>query len=109
MKKENKNNSPLAKKIIESFSTGSDIKYNYKQIAAKIGVFDKVGREQVKKIIDDFVESKILKVAGRGKYRINSKYLSHEFTGKNYIFGKLQVKFSGKAHVVQDEIGRAHV
>ena len=91
----------IENKIIQALSTGND-KLNYKQIAAKINVYDKAGREEVKRIIDKFVNTKILLKSGRGKYRLNSKYMNKETTGRNYVTGRLEVKYSGSAWVLQD-------
>lgn len=104
-KKENnteKENAIIGKKIIEAFSYGENIKLNYKQLAAKANVFDKSGREKVKRIIDDFVDKKIILTAGRGKYKINPQYLNDGFTKKNYTTGVLQITSTGAAFVLQD-------
>ena len=93
----------IEKKIISAFSSGEHTKYNYKQLAAKIGIFDKEGRETVKKVIDDFLWKKILLTSGRGKYKINKKYLKKEFTEQNYITGKLQITSTGAAFVLAEE------
>ncbi len=99
----NKNISSIEKKIVELFSTGDNAKYNYKQISAKINIFDKEGREVVKKILQDFLDAKILLAAGQGKYKINSRYLSKEFTRKNYVTGKIQITSTGSAYVIQED------
>lgn len=92
----------IESKIIKALSASSNEKYNYKQIAAKINVYDKEGRAEVLRIIDKFLTAHILLKAGRGKYRLNKKYLSKETTGENYVTGKLEVKYSGSAFVLQD-------
>lgn len=94
--------STIEKKIIELFSTGDNVKYNYKQIAAKINIFNKTGRERVKQIIDDFVDKRIMLHAGRGKYKINPKYLNKQFTARNYATGHLQITSTGAAFLIQD-------
>ena len=94
----------LGNKIIEVLSRGNaGAKYNYKQISAKAGVFDKQGREKIKEIIEDFVEARILLKAGRGHYKINPKYLSKETTGRNYVIGRLEMKAGGSAFVVNEK------
>ena len=94
----------LKNKIIEVLSRGNaGAKYNYKQISAKAGVFDKQGREKIKEIIEDFVEARILLKAGRGHYKINPKYLSKETTGRNYVIGRLEMKAGGSAFVVNEK------
>ena len=92
----------IENKIIKALSTGSAEKYNYKQIAAKVNVYDKEGRAEVLRIIDKFLNAHILLKAGRGKYRLNRKYLSKETTGQNFTTGRLEVKYSGAAYVLQD-------
>lgn len=92
----------IESKIISALSTSKNDKYNYKQIAAKVNVFDKEGREEVLRIIDKLLNAKILLKAGRGKYRLNKKFLTKETTGQNFVTGRLEVKYSGAAFVRQD-------
>ena len=98
--------SNLGNKIIEVLSRGNaGAKYNYKQIAAKVGVYDKQGRATVQEILQDFLEARILLKAGRGHYKINPKYLSKETTGHNYVIGRLEMKPGGSAFVVNEQKG----
>ena len=90
----------LAKQILEALTQGKNEKLNYKQIAAKVGIFDKKGREQVKEQIERLIEAKLLLKAGRGKYRVNYKQLKGKDAGRNYIVGKIEMKRSGMAFVV---------
>lgn len=90
----------LGKKLIEALSNGNNTKMNYKQLAGKVGIFDKNGREHVKLVLDNFLEAKVVLTAGRGKYRLNPKYLSVQNTGENYIIGRLEMKHSGMAFVI---------
>jgi ribonuclease R len=92
----------IRKKMIEVLSVGSGIKYNYKQIAAKVGIYDKAGREQVKQFLTEFADAKIVLLAGRGQYKINPKYLNIKTTNRNYIVGRLQVKGSGSGYIVPE-------
>ncbi|MDD4395632.1 MAG: ribonuclease R [Bacteroidales bacterium] len=91
----------LEKKIVEVLSSNTG-KLNYKQIAAKAEIFDKEGREEVKTILKKFVDTKIVLTVGRGHYRINHKYLDNKTTGKNFVIGKLEVKYSGVAYLLQE-------
>ncbi|MCR4965203.1 MAG: ribonuclease R [Bacteroidales bacterium] len=94
----------LGRRIIEALSTGKTEKLNYKQIAAKVGIFDKKGREQVKQTIERLVAAKQLLKSGRGKYRINYKQVTGKDTHRNYVVGRIEMKRSGMAFVVpQDE------
>ncbi|MCL2302765.1 MAG: ribonuclease R [Lentimicrobiaceae bacterium] len=94
----------LGNRIVEVLSKSGKEKYNYKQIAAKVGIFDRKGRETVKQIINDFLNAKILFHSGRGKYSINPKYLTKENTGKNYVIGKLSISKNGAAYVVTEGV-----
>ena len=90
----------LSKRILESLTQGKNEKLNYKQIAAKVGIYDKQGREEVKEQIDRLVEAKLLLKAGRGKYRVNYKQLKGKDNGRNYVIGKIEMKRSGMAFVI---------
>lgn len=90
----------LGKKIIEALANGKTEKLNYKQIAAKVGIFDKKGREEVKEQIERLVEAKLILHSGRGKYRINYRQLKSADTGRNYILGRIEMKRSGMAFVI---------
>ncbi len=90
----------LSKKIIDALMQGKNEKLNYKQIAAKVGVYDKKGREKVKEHIDRLIEAKLLLKAGRGKYRLNYKQLKGKESGRNIITGKIEMKRSGMAFVI---------
>ncbi len=90
----------LSKKILEALTSGKNEKLNYKQIAAKVGIYDKKGREQVKMQIDRLIEAKLLLKAGRGKYRVNYKQLKSKDTSRNYVVGKVEMKRSGMAFVI---------
>ena len=91
----------LENRIIEVFTSKNE-KYGYKQIAAKLHIYDKEGRSEVVRAIEKFVNVKILLKVGRGKYRINPRYLNKETTGRNYVTGRLEVKYSGAAFVLQE-------
>ncbi|HPE40970.1 MAG TPA: ribonuclease R [Bacteroidales bacterium] len=95
-------NSNLGNKIIEALSLNTKEKLNHKQIASKVGIFDKKGRSVVQQIIYNFLDAKILLSAGRGKYILNPKYMTQEVTGKNYVIGKIQINRSGTAFVVTE-------
>ncbi|MDR1346382.1 MAG: ribonuclease R [Bacteroidales bacterium] len=92
----------IKKKLIEALSAGNGIKYNYKQIAAKVGIYDKAGREQVKQFLGEFADAKIILLTGRGQYKINPKYLNTKTTSRNYMIGRLQVRGSGSGYVVPE-------
>lgn len=92
----------LGRKIIEALTKSTKEKLNYKQIAAKVGIYDRQGREQVKALINEFVDAHIVIHTGRGKYKINPKYLTQKTTNKNFMVGRVQINRSGTAFVVSE-------
>lgn len=92
----------LGRKIIEALTKSTKEKLNYKQIAAKVGIYDRQGRDQVKALINEFVDAHIVIHAGRGKYKINPKYLTQKTTNKNFMVGRVQINRSGTAFVISE-------
>ena len=91
----------LSKKILEALSSGKNEKLNYKQIAAKVNIFDKKGREEVKDQIEQLVHAKLLLKAGRGKFKINYKQFKGTGDhGRNYVVGRIEMKRSGMSFVI---------
>lgn len=91
----------LSKKILEALSSGKNEKLNYKQIAAKVNIFDKKGREEVKEQIEQLVHAKLLLKAGRGKFKINYKQFKGTGEhGRNYVVGRIEMKRSGMSFVI---------
>lgn len=91
----------LSKKILEALSSGKNEKLNYKQIAAKVNIFDKKGREEVKEQIEQLVHAKLLLKAGRGKFKINYKQFKGTGEhGRNYVIGRIEMKRSGMSFVI---------
>ena len=63
----------LNKQIIEVLSNSTE-KLNYKQIAAKVKIFDKKGREEVKQALEKLINAKVVLKAGRGKYPCPTRF-----------------------------------
>ena len=89
----------MNKQIIEVLSNSTE-KLNHKQIAAKMKIFDKKGRAEVMKELEKLVNAKVVLKAGRGKYKLNSKFQDTKTTGKHYIVGRVEQKRSGMAFVI---------
>lgn len=92
----------LGRKIIEALTKSTKEKLNYKQIAAKVGIYDRQGREQVKQLINEFVDAHIVNHVGRGKYKINPKYLTQKTTNKNFMVGRVRINRSGTAFIIPE-------
>ena len=90
----------LSKKILEALATGKNDKLNYKQIAAKVNIYDRQGREEVKQAIDQLVSAKLMLKAGRGKFKLNFKQLGNQETNCNFVTGRIEMKRGGIAFVI---------
>ena len=97
MSENNKN--ILIQNIIEVLS--GEQKLSYKQISAKIKIFDRSGREQIKQILRELLQSKMVKMYGRGKYGLHPKLHLNE--NKRIITGVVDMKPTGKAYIIPDD------
>ena len=102
-------NDNLATQILKVFANAPFTAYNHKQIASKVGAFDKASRQLVQATILEMAENKILVEEGRGKYKINPKHINDDLLPKNYIVGTIDMKQTGKAYVIPQEEGREDV
>src|SRR5574344_1134450 len=95
------NQKTLIQEIIKTVSANP--KLNYKQIAAKVKVFDRTGREQIKSVLQDLVDSKVLKHRGRGKYTIHPKFEKTNEPNKKSVIGTVDMKPTGKAYIIPED------
>jgi ribonuclease R/exosome complex exonuclease DIS3/RRP44 len=85
----------LTRNIFKILNEDATKSYNYKQIAAKIGIKDTDGKTQIlKKLAELSVNNKIKEVA-RGKFQINIE--------RKYSIGTLDVTSNGNAYFISDE------
>lgn len=106
IKKNNKNSitdKSLKSKVLKAFAEEPFASFNYKQIASKLKLNDNRSKENIVSIIYELLESKAIKQERRGKYRINPLYASQNITGSKYITGKVDMKQTGKAYIMQDK------
>ena len=103
------NNDKFATQILKIFANAPFTAYNYKQIASKVGAYDKAARQLVQMTIYEMAEWKILVEEGRGKYKINPQHINDDLLPKNYIVGTIDMKQTGKAYVIPQEEGREDV
>ncbi len=103
------NSDKLTTQILKVFANSPFTAFNYKQIASKVGGYDKAQRQLVQATILEMAESKILVEEGRGKYKINPKHINDDLLPKNYLVGTIDMKQTGKAYVIPQEEGREDV
>ncbi len=74
--------------------------FNYKQISAKLDISSKGDKELVRKIIGEMLQSNILVMGNRGKYKLNPIHI--EADGSNIIEGHISMKQTGKAYLISN-------
>lgn len=98
-KKEKKQpiNTAYTTKILAIFSQNPYQYFNYKQISAKLEFTGKEDKELVRKTIEEMLQSNILVVGNRGKYKLNPIHLD---ANANIIEGRISMKQTGKAYLI---------
>ena len=85
----------LTRNIFKILNEDSEKAYNYKQIAAKIGIKDTDGKTQVLKKLAELTTTKKIKEIDRGKFAIN--------IDRKYNIGTLDVTSNGNAYFISDD------
>jgi ribonuclease R len=85
----------LTKNIFKILNEDSEKSYNYKQIAAKIGIEDTDGKTQVLKKLAELTSTQKIKETDRGKFKIN--------VDRKYNVGTLDVTSNGNAYFISDD------
>ena len=85
----------LTRNIFKILNEDSEKSYNYKQIAAKIGINDTDGKTQVLKKLAELTSTKKIKETDRGKFTIN--------VDRKYSIGRLDVTSNGNAYFISDD------
>ena len=92
--------SSYIKSLLKIFAKTPFDALNYKQVASRMGAFDKGSRKMISDSILTLAEEKILIEDGRGKYRIDPKYINDDLLPQNYVVGTIDMKQTGKAYVI---------
>ncbi len=93
----------FVKSVMEIFLSNPLNKFNYKQVAARLGVSDNASKDLVRDIIERLSESGELEGNKQGKYQLNKR--SDRFPRKEtaYVTGTVDMKQTGKAYVIPDD------
>jgi len=85
----------LTRNIFKILNEDSSKFYNYKQIAAKMGITDTDGKTQILQKLVELTAKKKIKEIDRGKFQINED--------RKYFIGTLDVTRSGNAYFISDD------
>ena len=109
-KKKNKNPRPRGKNafadsVLAVFTKAPSRALNYKQVAAGLGLLDKASKDLVNIILVELIEDNVLDEIKPGKYKLSPSYVTESPHLKKYITGKVDMKGTGKAYIINDEGG----
>jgi len=91
--------------IISIFADNPFKAYNNKQIASKLGIKDKAGKNMIFNILNELLNDGYLQEIKRGKFVLHADKLSSLANKKKYITGTVEMKKTGKAYIISDEGG----
>lgn len=102
--KENKSipNSKIVTSILKIFAKSPFEALNYKQVASRLGSNDRASVQMVLNHILELSEKNILIEQSKGKYLLDSRYISDEILPSNYVIGTVDMKQTSKAYVIPD-------
>ncbi len=95
----------FANSVLAIFTKQPYRAYNYKQVAAELGIQDKAGKDLINIILVELLEDGAITELKPGKYRISEEYAAQAPAIRKYITGKVDMKGTGKAYVINDEGG----
>lgn len=89
--------------VFNIFSSDPYKSLNFRQVAAKLGVSDKVGKTLVKSILGELCHNTSIVEMNRGKFKLNPELIK-AIAASNTITGKVDMKHAGKAYVITDDL-----
>ena len=95
----------FADSVVSIFTKAPSRVLNYKQVAAALGLKDKASKDLVNIIIVELIEDGTLDEVRPGKYKLSAEFVSASPLMKKYITGKVDMKGTGKAYILNDEGG----
>jgi ribonuclease R len=75
--------------------------FNYKQVAARLGISGNDDKELVRKAIVEMLQNKVLVKGNRGKYKLNPIQVAAA-EKENVIEGRISMKQTGKAYLISE-------
>lgn len=94
----------LKEKIINFFLSNTNKQYNYKQIAKSIGDIGIENRKHITTILYKLCSEEIIFEVTKGKFKISPAYLSKKKKIGPFITGKVEMKQTGKAYIISEEL-----
>jgi len=89
--------------VLDVFLSNPQSAFNYKQVAARLMIRDRAGKDMVSLIIGQLYKSGELAVSKRGKYQANRESPAYAKEVKTTLTGTVDMKRGGKAYVIPDD------
>lgn len=104
-KKENsrKDKNTFVKSVLDVYQSNPLISFNYKQVASRLGIHDRAGRDLIRSITEQLYMNNELVLSKRGKYQINIESAVYAQGVKSTVNGTIDMKQTGKAYVIPDD------
>lgn len=97
--------STFAASILKVFATDPVACWNCKQVASRLGITDKGGKEMIYNHLQKMADDNIIIEQSKGRFKLNPKYITSNALPEHYIVGTVDMKQTGKAYVICDEGG----
>lgn len=95
----------FADSVVSIFTKAPSRVLNYRQVASALGLKDKASKDLVSIILVELIEDGTLDEVRPGKYKLSAAFVSESPLMKKYITGKVDMKGTGKAYIINDEGG----
>jgi len=96
-------NSNLIKSVLGVFQQNPFSSFNYKQVAARIAVDDRAGKDMIRLIVERLFMNNDLVQSKRGKYQINTESERFKKEMSREITGRVDMKQTGKAYIIPED------
>lgn len=93
----------FANQVFNFFSDNSQYSFNFRQVAARMGISDKNEKIEVKNALHVLTQQGSLVEMNRGKYKLNPELL-RAVQNANTITGIVDMKATGKAYVITPDL-----
>ncbi|MBP6870644.1 MAG: ribonuclease R [Bacteroidales bacterium] len=95
----------FADSVVNVFAKAPSRALNHKQVAAALGLKDRASKDLVNIILVELIEDGTLDEIRRGKFKLSAAFVKESPALKKYITGKVDMKGTGKAYIINDEGG----
>lgn len=94
---------PFAKTVLDVFTSNPFKGFNFRQVAAALGISDNASKELIKTMLFQLQSSNLIVEEKRGKYRLHPEQLAQAMPSTE-ITGKVDMKQTGKAYVITKDL-----